>query len=297
VVLGRLPASRPLAGGITLSRGAALAAYQAEAGRYGGSVEAVAAGAVRVANAAMESALRRVSIEQGHDPADFTLVAFGGAGPLHACELAELLGLAAVLVPVWPGAMSALGLACSKAAATASRSLPAWPTRGLERVWRALEASALGQAGLASGDAVRLDRFADMRYRGQSWEVAVPWPRDGDPLEIFSAIHRRRYGYDRPGEPVEVVTLRVRATAADAVRMPAPDHSTRGPPVETLIQSADGPRSAPVLTRFALGSGAEVKGPALIVQDDATTYVASGWIATVLPGLELLLSRPAQDAG
>src|SRR5581483_5148260 len=139
--------------------------------------------------------LRRVSIERGHDPAEFWLVAFGGAGPLHACELAGRLGMKGVVVPRWPGLFSALGMVLADMTVEKSRTV-----LGRAIPWKDLEREALAEL---KG---RVERFVEARYRGQSHEIRVP--EQGD----FHEAHRRLYGFTRR-EPVEVVNAVVRVTA------------------------------------------------------------------------------------
>ncbi|MFQ5459855.1 MAG: hydantoinase/oxoprolinase family protein [Anaerolineae bacterium] len=192
VILGRLPADWPLASGLRLSRARARDAISGVASALGLTVEEAAAGAVRVANAVMERAMRRVSVAEGYDPANFTLVAFGGAGPLHVCELAAALGISRVLVPVLPGALSALGLALAPPRAVASRSVRGLAGRsmgwsGIEGTFKALGNVARGRAsarggggGAAPPEALEMTYLADARYVGQSWELTVEWPPEGD---------------------------------------------------------------------------------------------------------------------
>jgi N-methylhydantoinase A/oxoprolinase/acetone carboxylase beta subunit len=187
LVLGRLPGT--LAGGLELDRAAAELAL--------GGFEAQ--GVIDVVNAEMLRALRLVSVERGRDPRDFALVAFGGAGPLHACELADELGIRKVLVPATAGVLSALGLVASEERRDRVRSyvIP------------------FEEAGLLPrhGD-------VDLRYRGQSFELTVPL--EGDPAEAFHRSHEERYGYADRGRPIELVAVR------SAEVTPGPEISLRG---------------------------------------------------------------------
>jgi N-methylhydantoinase A len=180
---------------------------------------------VEVVNAEMLRALRVVSVERGHDPRDFALVAFGGAGPLHACALAEELGIATVLVPAAAGVLSALGLVASEERRDSVRSY----------VCSLADAGDLPAAG-----------EADLRYRGQSFELTVAL---GDGLEErFHRAHEERYGYADRGRPVELVAVRT------AEIRPGPDFTL--PPAEPL----------------------DVSGPALLEMDGATCWIAPGWV-------------------
>ncbi|RIL11268.1 hypothetical protein DCC79_05400 [bacterium] len=290
VVIGRLRPGARLAGGIRLDAGAARAALAPLAAALGTTAEAVAWGAVRVANAAMERALRQVSVEQGHHPRDFVLVPFGGAGPLHACELAEALGMRRVLVPAVPGALSAVGLATAAPTATASRSVLRAGAAGVEArdaaafepVFQALEAEARAMLPPADRSRAVARRLADLRYAGQSWEITVPWPAGADPVQRFEAAHHRRHGYARPAVPVEVVTLRVQVAADAAAPLPPPPALTRASPLRADVMTSPTMREAVAAhVRTSLAPGAAVRGPCILSQADCTTWVAPGWQAVV----------------
>ncbi len=290
VVVGRLPADTRLAGGIRLDVEAARAALTPLASELGMPVEAVAWGAIRVANATMERALRQVSVEHGHHPRDFALLPFGGAGPLHACELAAALGMRRVLVPAVPGALSAVGLATAAPTAMTSRSVLRAAVAGggaadaaaYAAVFRSLEAEALGLLPPADRARATTERLADLRYAGQAWEITVPWAAGDGAAGLFEVAHRRRHGYARPGVPVEVVTLRVHATAAWAPPLPpppalAPPRDRRG----DVVTAAGAMESVPLRERASLPPGTSVHGPCILTQADSTTWVAPGWAGTV----------------
>src|SRR5207244_3944536 len=179
------------------------------------SLREFAAGVVRVVNANMEKALRVVSIERGYDPRDFTLVAFGGAGGLHACELAQGLGIPRVIIPAFPGALSAFGILVSDVVKDYSRTVllrvkDKLPNAQLEKEFAALSARAKKdlKQEVWSG-AVHMQRSVDARYRGQGYELNIPYsPRT---INRFRDEHQRRYGYGYPAREVEIVTLRLRA--------------------------------------------------------------------------------------
>jgi N-methylhydantoinase A len=258
VVLGTLRADRPLAGTMALDTAAARRAIERHVGTPLGLSAADAARAViRIADATMVRALRVISVARGLDPRRFCLVAFGGAGPMHACGIADQLGVRRVLLPAFPGVSSALGLLLSDVRHDLRRS---WvrPTATariadlrasftpLQREGRAL----LDGAGLAGRG--RIDLALDMRYRGQAYELTVPLraaSRAGlaRAERDFHAVHRRAYGHDRPVEETEIITLRVRATG----------------PVRA--------RSLDVPARPA------ARGPAVIPQADTTIVVPRGW--------------------
>jgi N-methylhydantoinase A len=286
VWLGRLPVGAWRHG--ALDREAVARPLEALARAAGSAAMTAAAGVVAVANAAMEGALRVISVERGHDPADFTLVSFGGAAGLHAVELAARLGVAAVLVPPDAGVLSAYGMLVAPLRKEASRTVL---LRGrsaqevpLEDAFAALEQKALAamaEEDVAAAD-VALSRLVDARYRGQSYELTVP---AADWVGAFHAAHERRYGYARPGELVEAVTLRVEAIA-EPPAVPAPRLPEADAPPEVVgeqtVHGADGASAAVVHDRAALRPGHRIIGPAVLIEYSATTWIPDGWAADVL---------------
>src|ERR1700722_11965766 len=203
VVLGRIAADQLVGGEMHLDTARSATAVDSVARRLGISRVRAAQGILRVANANMERAIRLVSVERGYDPRDFALVAFGGCGGLHACEMAQELGMQTVLVPEHAGALSALGMLLAShvrdyAAGVLNRS-------DFEREFLRLERTALKEMPKAE-----LIRSADIRYTGQSYELTVPW-RSDKPAAAFHQEHQRVYGYSNPERAIEIVTIRVRA--------------------------------------------------------------------------------------
>lgn len=297
VVLGRLVPDAFLGGTMRLDGERARDVVAQVAQRLGSSLEAAALGIVQIANANMEGAIRVISVERGYDPRDFTLVAFGGAGPLHACELAERLRIPRVLVPTTPGVLSALGMLATDIVKDYTQTVmlrPDGPLHEIELAFTELEARA--QAELAAEgigrDAMRLERLLDLRYVGQSYELTVPFFGDvAATVAAFHEAHERRYGYADPEEPVEVVNLRLRAVGT--IPKPALERADDpGPwspePVEELLV-VFGRGGEPVqyptprYERAALGPGAVVRGPAVVTQYDTTTVLPPGWTARVDP--------------
>jgi N-methylhydantoinase A/oxoprolinase/acetone carboxylase beta subunit len=218
LVLGHLDPAEPLAGGVELDADAAHAAVKALAEELGLSVEECAAGIVRVANAEMVRAMRVMTVERGVDPRDFALLAFGGAGPLHAAAMAEELGMTKILIPRASGVLSALGLAAAERRRDHARTV-------------FLHGDGLTAGALAVEDG---DAAYDVRYRGQSFELTV---RDveADPAavrEAFEAIHEERYGYSDPEGEIEVVTIRERHSE------PGPDVAFEGGEAEDVTGPA-----------------------------------------------------------
>jgi N-methylhydantoinase A len=295
VVLGRIAGNRKLGGSITLDPALAHAAVAAVASRLGGMTAPVLAeGIVRIAVARMTSSIREISIQRGHDPRDFTLVAFGGAGPMHACAVAEEIGMERVLVPAHPGNFSALGLLASDIKHDDVRTrvgllrerLPALPALFAEME------SAAGRQLEREGfppERRRLLRSLDLRYRGQAFELNVPVggsDRAGltaEPIEReFHRRHLQTYGHANEGGAVELVNARL--TALGVVDKPAAmrhQSDTRrldDALIETRAVWFDGAATrCPVWERSRLPERARFAGPAIIEEFGATTVVPPGW--------------------
>ena len=262
------------------------------------SPEETALGIVRVANATMERALRRVSVECGYDPRSYILVPFGGAGPLHSCAIAESLGMKKILVPLHPGVLSALGLLMADITSDASQGLLSTAEELLhnpERLGNSinqLKPIVLSRLDSDAGE-VQLDCSLDLRYSGQSYELTVPMGLPVVPenicisIEAFHSAHQMRYGYSAPELPVESVAVRLRATVTREKVIPRPAMPTASPFDITQASrapvyfTADGPTSVPVVKRDALVEGCTFGGPALIVQYDSTVLMPPGWDAEV----------------
>jgi len=250
------------------------------------NVEQFAAGVIRVVNATMEKAIRVVSIERGHDPRDFTLVAFGGAGGLHACELAESLAIPRVIVPALPGALSAYGILVSDLVKDYSRTV-VWscsnkpPLQKLENEFSLLHRRA--EAAFRSESwhgKIRFDRSVDVRYRGQGYELNVPF--SSDLIGAFHRAHQLRYGYSYEGREVELVTIRLRAkinsreSITSSERIARPRGRTRDTAQETarIPVTHGGKRIRAFLhAREELKAGHKYSGPAIITEYSATTFV------------------------
>lgn len=273
LVLDRMPVG--LAGGeIELDPSRSQAALE----RLGlGSAAEAAEAVLAVAEAHMERALRVISLERGYDPSRFTLVPFGGAGPLFACSLADKLAVPRVLVPLYPGVLSALGALVApwmREFAVSRQQLWSEPAReACEPLFTELEA----RAREAMGEGLRLQRFADFRYRGQGFELTVPF-RSGA-RAAFERLHKRRYGYARPDYELELVTLRLRA------RRPRPRPQFKAAPVHS--RQLPGER----FVRADLRPGDAFAGPARVEQLDCTTYLPAGWTARVDAFSNLVLER------
>lgn len=291
LLLGRLVPEAFLGGGMALDAGRARRAMQPLARRLGRGVEAAAADVVRVVNAGMERAIRRISVERGVDPRDDALVAFGGAAGMHACELAEALGMRRVLVPRHPGVLSAWGALGAELRRDYVQTvrLTAPPAALLDRRLRPLLARARRElrAEGAHG-AIALTATLDVRYRGQSFELAVPLTARY--AAAFHAAHRARYGYADAGRAVEVVNLRLAATAPRRViALPAPSRTAAVAAPHRLYWNGRW-RPARRWQRDAL-PGRRVAGPLVVTELSATTVVPPAWTARALPSGDLMLER------
>jgi N-methylhydantoinase A len=288
LILGRLQPHRFLGGDFTLDleRTRAIASEWLKKSKSKLTLEAFAAGVIRVVNAAMEKAIRVVSIERGHDPRDFTLVAFGGAGGLHAYELAAELGIRRVIVPALPGALSAFGILVSDVVKDYSRTV-LWrvggklPVDRLDKEFAVLERNAIRDfREEAWQGAIRCRRSVDVRYRGQGYELNVPYTRKL--LEDFGREHQSHYGHSYSGRDVELVTLRLRATLKSTGSAISSRHAdgTRsrvlraGSPVKVIF--ANKRLATRVYSREELSGSKKYSGPAIVTEYSATTVIPPG---------------------
>ena len=296
VVLGHLDREALLGGGLRIDLAAAERAIDAAvAGPLGLSVVDAAARIAEVVNSNMAQALRIVSVERGHDPQEFSLIAFGGAGPVHAVALADELQIPEVIIPPAPGAFSALGLVASDLKRDYSRTLYADLARvEPERVAEAF--AGMEQAGSAMLHSAHVPperrallRFADVRYRRQAYELTVP-VADGpitratlDGLaEAFHAKHTQTYGHANRAEMVQLVNLRVTALG----RLPGLVLAQRSQPESVRVRTrsvwfAGGFIETPVHWRDGLRAGEQLAGPAVIEALDSTVVIPPDWLASI----------------
>ncbi|HCY04970.1 MAG TPA: 5-oxoprolinase [Gammaproteobacteria bacterium] len=295
VVLGHLPA-RLLGGRMALDfRAAAKAIQRGVAEPLGLTVEEAARGILAIADNHMVGAVRVVSIERGHDPREFTLVPFGGAGPLHGCNLADLIGARQVLIARAPGVLCADGLLDTDLKAEFSQALPeamSADAAETEALLADLEAKAREWFTLEDVAPARqkLRRVALMRYHGQGGELAVEIGEDL--CADFAAAHKKLYGFVLDAM-VELVTVRIEATGQAAERFIS-DLAANSKVTaidEAEIVGALGPQSVPVVNRGSLGAGAVLEGPIILTQLDTTTLITRNWTGIVQPSGAILLTR------
>jgi len=252
------------------------------------TLERFASGVIRVVNTTMEKAIRVVSIERGYDPREFALVAFGGAGGLHACELAEALNIPLVIVPALPGALSAFGILVSNVVKDYSRTvlwraLDELPFHHLDREFRSLRHKADHDFRNEKWRGRITYKFSvDVRYRGQGYELNVPYSRRLK--QAFRREHKKRYGYSYPDREIELVTLRLRATLetsqaklAKRALSGTAAASAASSPVERAPIVLDSRKTiAGVFARESLAPGRKLAGPAIVTEYSATTVVPAG---------------------
>jgi len=284
-VLGRLAAGAFLGGRMRLDLQRARAAIAPLARALRISQAAAAEGIVRVVNTSMERAIRRISVERGHDPRDYALVVYGGAGGQHACELAAALDIRRVIVPRHPGLLSAWGAAGADVQRDSVRTVHlTQPSAArlrallapLERAARAeLEAERIARRNR------RVMRWLDVRYTGQSFEITVPFTARY--ADAFHRAHTRLYGYADRTRALEIVALRVAAVGRNA-RLRDPAFRARAPraPARQRLRVGACWHEAPTYARDGLAPGRLVRGPALITEFSATTVLPPGWHARVL---------------
>jgi N-methylhydantoinase A len=304
-VLGRLDPDFFLGGAMALDLPAARAAMEARIGaKLGLSVEESAEGILRVTNAQLAAAVRLSLFEKGLDPREFALLSFGGAGGLHATEVADELGITEVILPREPGTLSAYGILFSDLAQDIARSrlLRAEAANQAEIEVGIAALRAEGEARLAADGVPEAQRAieiaADLRYHGQAFELLVPWPEAPDLAALcsrFHAAHRARFSYAAEGEPVEIVTLRATALG----RLDKPEEASATPPEAASQPGArrvwqGGAAAAwPVWRRETLRLTDLIEGPAIIEEAFATHVIARGWRASLDPEGAIVARRIA----
>jgi N-methylhydantoinase A len=288
----------------------ARAAIDTLAAKLGMDALATADGIISVVTANMARAIRVISVQRGHDPRDYTLVAFGGAGPLHAARLAAELDISRVLVPRNPGILCAMGLLLADLradfATTRLLALSSDSIGEVEAIIAGLRARCAEWFAAEEGIAPEARRVAftvDMRYAGQNYELSVPLPEAAispaviDRLALaFAATHQRLYGFVAEGEPIQLVTFRAEATGIvpKADLRPSPDAGPDPRPAQygsrdIWLKEGGGFVPCPLYDRALLGVGNRIQGPAIVEQMDSTTLIPPGAVATVDPYLNLML--------
>jgi N-methylhydantoinase A len=277
LVLGRLDSDSFLGGAVKLDLNRTREFMEAAKGPLADAQE-FAAGILRVIETSMEKAIRVISIERGYDPRDFTLAAFGGGGPLHACSLARALRIPRVLVPAMPGALSAVGILLADVVRDFSRTVMLRSDADLERWFEELEAQ-----GRAEFQAEQLNgipqRTVDMRYRGQGYELNIPL--GSNMLAEFHNQHRQRYGFANERREVEIVNVRVRMSAKSEP-FDMPRYEVKKGSGQQAVKATRGVyfgsrmHATPIYDRQALRSGDTFCGPAIITEYSSATVLPPG---------------------
>lgn len=311
VVLGRLKPLDTMGGvdSFQLDQEAARNVVKAIGDPLDLTTEQAALGIVKIANATMERALRRVSIERGHDPRNYTLIPFGGAGPLHACALAEALGMQEILLPRYPGVLSALGLLMADVSYDTAKALLCKADSLVSDVspLQAVKESLTPQIQqvLDVGDEATNLRFVarlDMRYEGQSYEIEVPLALPISRSSVERSIdhyherHQQRYGYRVEDRAVEVVTFRLQGSLPGVKpALPREDRATslvdQAIVDKVLVWIDETTKPVPRYDRERLQHGHVIVGPAIIVQYDTTVWIAPAWKAEIDMFQNILLQR------
>lgn len=288
VVLGRLPATAALGGHLALEKAAAESAVQDLAASMGMSMTDAAAGIIRLANEHMAQALRVISVQRGVDVREYSLLSFGGAGGLHVCALAELMGMRRAVVPIHSGVLSALGMLLAPRQRVATQGLNVLlddiqPGR-IEQAFASHESrlrAALIREGVVEQN-IQAEYSLDLRYKGQSYCLELPWSNEISGLEQAEAFHRthqHRYGHAMD-LPVELVNIRLKLKGPPAkFELPKRQHLAGAAPSYVEVHGYSKP--VPCYQRVALQAEQVLDGPAIIVEAVATTFVDRGWQATV----------------
>jgi N-methylhydantoinase A len=284
LLLGRLDQASFLGGGMQLDRQRAEQVLNEKKGSIK-TTEEFAAGILRVVETQMEKAIRVISIERGHDPRQFTLVAFGGGGPLHACSLARALRIPTVLVPAMPGALSAIGILLADAVRDYSRTvmLPADATERIDAIFAELEQRGVAEFA-AEGLQGLAERTVDIRYRRQGYELNVPY--DAQSIQSFHHLHQQRYGFSSERKPVEVVNLRLRMIASaepysPSYREPRPGDGAAACYTERPVHFAGKWVPSRHYRRQSLVPGDAIHGPAMITEYTSATALPPDCCARV----------------
>ncbi len=293
IVAGRINPSQLLSGNLKLHNDLAVRAIRSLSSKLGTSVDKTAENILRIVNSNMSKALSLVSLERGRDPREYTLIAFGGSGPVHACDLAEELGIRRIVIPLHPGLFSAFGLLTAELSRTFTQPILKLATEKVERAFTQLREQArksLKQEGFTTYQTIEQ---VDLRYQGQAYEITLPYKKVANLAMLFGREHKKLYGYSSH-DMVEAVNARVRAIVPtpkagfakkrlQSSRLAAPTLSRR----MSLFRSW---RKVPVYDRMSLLPGVRGKGPCIIEEYDSTTIVGKNWTWKVGPYQEIDLT-------
>jgi N-methylhydantoinase A len=301
-VLGRIDPANFAGGRMGLDLALANKAVAAIATKLGLTTEAMAQGILDIVNARMADAIRTITIRRGIDPRDFSLFAYGGAGPMHAVALAEELEIDEVIVPLHPGAFSAWGMLQTDVKHELKQTFfGSWngvDPAALERAYKALEVRGrehLLREGIKRRDIFFL-RSADLRYVGQEYQINCDMPAGkADKAAVrkgFDAAYLRQYGHANPEAPIEIVTIRVMGIGRlDRPAMVSPRTATAAPARRRKAIFGGRTVATAIVNRAGIKRGGDIRGPAIVEEPTATTIIPPGWRATIASGGHLLITR------
>jgi N-methylhydantoinase A len=252
--------------------------------KLGTSVDKTAENILRIVNSNMSKALSLVSLERGRDPREYTLITFGGSGPVHACDLAEELGIRRIVVPLHPGLFSAFGLLTAELSRTFTQPIRA--TENVERTFAQLREQArksLKEEGFTTYQTIEQ---VDLRYQGQAYEITVPYEKEANLTKLFGREHKKLYGY-LSLDAVEAVNARVRVIIpnpkANFVKKRLQASKSAAPILSRRMSLIGSWQKVPVYDRMRLLPGVSGKGPCIIEEYDSTTVVGKNWAWMVGP--------------
>ncbi len=278
IVAGRINPSQLLGGDLKLHYDLAVRAIRSLGSKLGTSVDTTTENILRTVNSNMSKVLSLVSLERGRDPREYTLIAFGGSGPVHACDLAEELGIRRIVIPLHPGLFSAFGLLTAELSRTFTQ--PILATENVERTFAQLREQArksLKEEGFTTHQTIEQ---VDLRYQGQAYEITVPYEKKANLTKLFGREHKKLYGYSSL-DAVEAVNARVRVIIptpkAKFVKKRLQASKSAAPILSRRISLVGSWQKVPVYDRMRLLPGVSGKGPCIIEEYDSTTIVGKNW--------------------
>ncbi len=298
-VAGRINPSQLLGGHLKLHYDLAVRAVRRLSSKLGTSVDKTAESILRIVNSNMSKALSLVSLERGRDPREFTLIAFGGSGPVHACDLAEELGIRRIVIPLHPGLFSAFGLLTADLTRTFTQPILKPAKENVERTLARLREQArksLKQEGFTT---YQTREHVDLRYQGQAYEITVPYEKTANLPKLFSREHKKLYGYSSR-DTIETVNARLRAIIptpkVEFTKKSLQSSTLAAPTLSRKMSLLGNWRRVPVHSRMSLSPGVSGKGPCIIEEYDSTTIIGKDWNWTVGPYQEIDLTTISKHA-
>ena len=300
IVAGRISPSQLLGGQLKLHHKLAVSAIGKLGRKLGISIDKTADSIIRMVNSSMSKALRLVSVERGRDPREYLLIAFGGAGPAHACDLAEELGIKRIMIPVHSGLFSAFGLLTADLSRTFTQPILRQAPTNIEPTFTQLREQARKSLKKEGFTTYRIVEHVDMRYEGQAYEMTLPYHKNTNLARLFAREHKKLYGYSSTDD-VEAVNARIRTVIPipKAKLIKTRQQSTKPPaPISSRRMSLLGVwQKVPVYIREDLVPGVRSKGPCIIEEYDSTAIVGKNWNWKVDPyqNIDLTVRASAKD--